>query len=117
MTDPTELPFVADCQKLPYTAAFGWLQAGWKDLCRVPRITLIYGLLIFIVSWGVSVFAWWLGKFALLAALLSGFIYIAPMLAVGLHSVSKDIEDGQKASFRRSTRYMVKAIGDGGIEY
>jgi len=115
MTDPTELPFVADCQKLPYTAAFGWLQAGWKDLCRVPRITLIYGLLIFIVSWGVSVFAWWLGKFALLAALLSGFIYIAPMLAVGLHSVSKDIEDGQKASFRRSTRYMVKAIGDGGV--
>lgn len=114
-TDPNELPFVADCKTLPYNAAFTWLRAGWKDLCRVPRITLIYGVLIFIVSWGVSLFAWWLGKFALLATLLSGFIYIAPMLAVGLHSVSKDIEEGRKASFRRSTRYMIKAIGDGGV--
>lgn len=114
-TEPNELPFVADCQTLPYNAAFGWLRAGWKDLRRQPRITLMYGLLIFIVSWGVAMFAWWLGKFALLATLLSGFIYIAPMLAVGLHSVSKDIEDGQKTSFRRSTRYVVKAFGDGGV--
>lgn len=114
-TDPKELPFVADCRTLPYSAAFTWLRAGWQDLCRQPRITFIYGLLIFIVSWGVSVFAWWLGKFALLATLLSGFIYIAPMLAVGLHSVSKDIEEGRKPSFRRSTRYMIKAIGDGGV--
>jgi uncharacterized membrane protein len=114
-TEPNELPFVADCRTLPYSAAFGWLRAGWKDLCKVPRITLIYGLVIFIVSWGVSLFAWWLGQFALLATLLSGFIYIAPMLAVGLHSVSKDMEDGRTASFRRSTRYMMKAIGDGGV--
>jgi len=113
--DPKELPFVADCQTLPYNAALGWLQAGWRDLCRVPRITMVYGLLIFIVSWGVTLFAWWLGRFALLATLLSGFIYIAPMLAVGLHSVSKEIENGKTTSFRRSTRYMVKAIGDGGV--
>lgn len=35
---------------------------------------------------------WQLGRFALLAALLSGFIFIAPLIAVGLFRVSRALE-------------------------
>ena len=82
---------------------------------RPPRLALAYGPIIFAVSWGVSLMAWWLGRFALLAALLSGFIYIAPMLAVGLHSVSKDLESGRPASFRRSSAHMLRVLGHGAV--
>lgn len=109
--DKTELPFAAECRALPWNAAFSWLAAGWRDFQRVPRIALSYGLMIFVVSWGVSVFAWWLGKFALLASLLSGFIFIAPLLAIGLHSVSKDLDKGRKPSFRRSFAHMLRDSG------
>jgi len=108
-------PFVADSNELPWNAAFGWLAAGWRDVMRTPRLTLAYGAIIFAVSWGVSLMAWWLGRFALLAALLSGFIYIAPMLAVGLHSVGKDLESGRPVSFRRSAAHMLRVLGHGGV--
>lgn len=109
--DKSELPFAAECHVLPWNAAFAWLAAGWRDFLRVPRIALSYGLIIFAVSWGVSLFAWWLGKFALLASLLSGFIFIAPLLAIGLHSVSKDLDNTRKSSFRRSFAHMVRDSG------
>ena len=109
------LPFVADSNALPWNAAFGWLAAGWRDVMRTPRLTLAYGSIIFGVSWGVSLMAWWLGRFALLAALLSGFIYIAPMLAVGLHSVGKDLEAGRPVSFRRSAAHMLRVLGHGAV--
>ena len=109
--DKSELPFAAECRALPWNAAISWLAAGWRDFTRVPRIALSYGLIIFVVSWGVSLFAWWLGKFALLASLLSGFIFIAPLLAISLHSVSKDLDNGRKPSFRRSFAHMLKDSG------
>lgn len=109
--DNAELPFAAECNALPWNAAFGWLSAGWKDFKRVPRIALSYGLIIFAVSWGVSLMAWWLGKFALLATFLSGFIFIAPLLAIGLHAVSKDLYAARKPSFRRSLAHMLKDFG------
>lgn len=109
--DKTELPFAAECRELPWQAAFAWLAAGWRDFRRVPRIALSYGIIIFAVSWGVSLFAWWLGKFALLASFLSGFIFIAPLLAIGLHSVSKDLDKGRKPSFRRSFAHMLRDFG------
>ena len=113
--DRSELPFVAECNEVPWNAPFAWLSAGWQDLKRTRRLTLTYGLIIFAVSWAVSLFAWWLGRFALLAALLTGFIYIAPMLAIGLHSVSKDLESGRRVSFRRSSKHMARVLGQGAV--
>lgn len=111
----SELPFVAECNDLRWNSAFTWLRLGWQDIKEATRVALSYGLIILLVSWAVSAFAWWLGKFALLATLLSGFIFIAPMLAVGLHSVSKDLENNRKVSFRRSFTQMVRAFGHGAV--
>lgn len=110
-----ELPFVAECRSLRWNAAFGWLAAGARDLRRTPRLTLAHGLAIFVVSWGVSALAWWLGRFALLAAFLSGFIFIAPMLAIGSHAVARDLERGRRPSFRRSLRQQARVLGQAAV--
>jgi uncharacterized membrane protein len=116
MDDPRAgLPFVADCRTLPWRAPFAWLAAGARDLRRTPRLTLASGLVVFAVSWGVSLFAWWLGRFALLATFLSGFIYIAPMLAIGLHAVARDLERGREPSLRRSLRQQARVLGQGAV--
>ncbi len=112
---PENLPFVAECNTLPWNAAFTWLALGWQDVKAAKRISFYYGLIIVAVSWAVSAFAWWLGKFALLSTLLSGFIFIAPMLAIGLHSVSKDMEEQKPVNFRRSFKHMLRAFGSGGV--
>ncbi len=106
-----DLPFVAECRELRWNAAFAWLAAGARDLRRTPRLTLAYGLAVFVVSWGVSGLAWWLGRFALLATFLSGFIFIAPMLAIGLHAVARDLERGRVPSLRRSLRLQARVTG------
>lgn len=110
-----DLPFVAECRPLRWNAAFGWLAAGARDLRRTPRLTLAYGLAILLVSWGVSALAWSLGRFALLATFLSGFIFIAPMLAIGLHAVARDLEHGRAPSLRRSLRQQARVLGHAAV--
>ena len=116
-TEPSRppLPFVAECRELRWNAPFAWLAAGARDLRDTPALTIAYGAAIFVVSWGVSLLAWTLGRFALLAALLSGFVYIAPLLAIGLHGVARDLERGRKPSLRRSLRQQWRALGDCGV--
>jgi uncharacterized membrane protein len=114
-TPREELPFVAECGDLAWRAPFAWLAAGARDLRRTPRVTLAYGAAIFVVSWGVSLLAWALGKFALLATLLSGFIFIAPMLAIGLHAVARDLERGREPSLRRSLRQQARVLGQAAV--
>lgn len=110
-----ELPFVAECRDLHWRSPFAWLAAGARDLRRTPRLSLAYGLAIFVVSWGVSLLAWALGRFALLATLLSGFIFIAPMLAIGLHAVARDLERGRRPSLRRSLRLQSRVLGQAAV--
>lgn len=114
--DPRDaLPFVAPCRVLHWRAPLRWLSAGARDIARTPRLTLSFGVIIFLVSWAVSALAWSLGRFALLAALLSGFIYIAPMLAIGLHAVARDLQQGRVPSFRRSWRQQLRVMGQGAV--
>ena len=37
-------PFVAYAvREVPFDAPYGWLAAGWRDMWRVPRVSLAYG--------------------------------------------------------------------------
>ena len=39
-------PFVAPgyaLRKVPFDAPYSWLAAGWRDMRRVPRVSLAYG--------------------------------------------------------------------------
>ena len=46
------------CRKLSTGAGFGWLRAGWEDLGKARKVSLVYGLFVFLVSIFVAWLAW-----------------------------------------------------------
>ncbi|MCB1560390.1 MAG: DUF2189 domain-containing protein [Xanthomonadales bacterium] len=107
--------FVVPCARLPYRAPLRWLALGWADLRRSPGLSAGFGLTIVLVSLLISTFAWWLGRFALLAALLSGFVFIAPLIGVGLYSVSRRLEQGHRPHWRASHRLARRVMGQAAV--
>ncbi len=97
-------PFVAPARDLDPRAPLQWLRAGWKDFRQAPILSLTWGfacVLIFaLVAWG----AWVLGRWVLLISVLSGFIFIAPLMAFALYSVSRQIFLGQAPSLAQTLK-------------
>jgi len=105
-------PFAAPCRRLETGAPLRWLAAGWQDYRASPAVSLTYGLIVFVVSLAVSLLAWKLGSYVLVISMLSGFIFVAPLLATGMYSVSRQIDRGAPVSFARSVRRMQFALRD-----
>ncbi|MSQ59494.1 MAG: DUF2189 domain-containing protein [Betaproteobacteria bacterium] len=111
----TQRPFVVPCAQLAMDAPLRWLQLAWHDLKRAPRLSMILGIVIMLVSVAVSALAWSLGRFALLAALLSGFVFVAPLIAVGLYCVSRDLAAGRTPALRQSFVLVRRVAGQAGV--
>lgn len=85
-----------DIAKVDWKAPFQWLAGGWRDLWKAPLPCLTYGLLLALVSFAIS--------YALVSsdaefwvlALTCGFVFVAPMIAMGLYEAGRQIELGQK---------------------
>jgi uncharacterized membrane protein len=105
-------PFVAPCRDIEPLAPLRWLRAGWADFRRGLRLSLVYGFFAFIVSLAVTALAWVLGSYVLVLAMLSGFIFVAPLLSSGLYSVSRQLERGEKPSLARSLKRTRLALRD-----
>lgn len=110
--DDNNRPFAAPCRRLDVGAPLRWLAAGWRDYRASLRVSLTYGLIVFTVSLGVSLLAWKLGSYVLVISMLSGFIFVAPLLATGMYSVSRQIGRGKPVSFARSIKRMRLALRD-----
>lgn len=108
-------PFVVPCRTLGFDAPWRWLRLGWHDLRRARGLTAIFGLVVVLVSIAVSALAWQLGRFALLAALLSGFVFIAPLIAVGLYNVSRSLESGRPPRLRDSVTLVRSVTGQAAV--
>jgi uncharacterized membrane protein len=113
--DARARPFAVPCKVLEMRAPLRWLALGWRDLHRAPGLSLLFGAVILLVSLGVSAMAWWLGRFALLAALLSGFVFVAPLIAVGLYCVSRELGQGQRPSLAHSFVLARRVAGQAGV--
>lgn len=111
----TTRPFVVPCATLSWSAPLRWLRLGWCDFRRAPGLSLLFGGVILIVSVGISLLAWGLGRFALLALLLSGFVFVAPLIAVGLYCVSRELEAGRVPSLRHSFVLARRVVGQAGV--
>jgi uncharacterized membrane protein len=103
-SDPAALPFVAPCRRLAWTAPFAWLRLGWRDLRAAPAQSLFYGVLLTALSMLIAAATWKMGMLALYLGLASGFVFIGPFLAVGLYSISYQIEIGRRPSLAFSLR-------------
>ena len=113
--DAAEASFVVPCRQLDARAPFRWLALGWQDLRRAPALSAVFGLATVIVSLLVSWLAWTLGRFALLAVLLSGFVFVAPLLGVAMYSVSRSLQDGETPRLAISLRLARRVLGQAGV--
>lgn len=85
-----------DVATVSMKAPFCWLAGGWSDLWKAPGPCLAYGLIMALISFGlcyalvVSDAEFWV------LALTVGFVFVAPMLAMGLYEAGRQIERGEK---------------------
>jgi len=103
---------IVPCRSLKAGAAFGWLRAGWVDFKSAKAISLVYGLFVFLVSIFVAYLAWKLGGFVLLFSALSGFVFVAPMLAFGLYSVSRQLCEGKTPDLAHTIKAIKRPLGN-----
>jgi uncharacterized membrane protein len=108
----TVLPFVAPCHRLRINAPLQWISKGWSDLRRAPRQSLGYGIAIALLSWLVTGIGMKLGSYWAVLVLLSGFVFIAPVLALGLYSISRQLERGEQPSLARCFVTKRKSLGN-----
>ncbi len=90
------LPFVAPCRTLTPGAPLQWLALGWQDFRRAPGVSLLYGGVLVALCYAMAFLTWRLGGYVLIFGLVSGFVFIAPVLALGLYSISCQLQRGLK---------------------
>ncbi len=106
------LPFVAPCRRLDPRAPFGWLRKGWHDVVHGWRPTLSYGITLVALSYLVTWLAYRLGSYVLVFAALTGFVFIAPVAAIGLYEVSRQVAAGRKPLMVVTIRGVRRAFGN-----
>lgn len=106
-----EMPFVAPCRRLHARAPLAWIRQGWRDFRHAPRQSLGYGIVITALSWLVTGIGLTYGSYWAALILLSGFVFVAPVLALGLYSISRQLERGQPPSLSRCLSDLSHSIG------
>jgi len=101
---------------LPAATAKSWLKAGWNDFRLVNmEASLLYGILVFAISWVLIVGIFALNADYLLLPLLSAFMVLGPALAIGLYEKSRNIEANESTGIGRML--LVKARSRGQIAF
>jgi uncharacterized membrane protein len=98
------LPFIAPCRKLSLFAPFHWIRLGVADLIQAPQQSMVYGLAVAVLIGGVSLVAWFRGSQWIMFGMLGGFVFLAPLVCVGLYAISAQLERGQEPVLSRSLR-------------
>jgi uncharacterized membrane protein len=106
------LPFVAPCHTLAATAPLDWVRHGWRDLCAAPRQSLAYGAVVIIASLAVAGVALRYGGYFELLVLISGFVLVAPLLAIGTYAISRRLEQGEPPSLADGLAEAREALGN-----
>jgi uncharacterized membrane protein len=106
------LPFVAPCRDLPVTAPLSWLRAGWQDLRAIGPPSLAYGAALTLLSYAIAALAWRFGTLGLYLGLASGFVFLGPLLAIGLYALSQQRAAGHPPDLAASLRAALRPSRD-----
>ena len=85
-------------REVPFDAPHSWLAAGWRDMWRVPSVSLTYGAIFAVAGLLLAVGLTQIGLQSLILVLAGGFILVGPMLAAGLYEASRRLEKGEPVS-------------------
>lgn len=105
------LPFMAPCRNIEVNAPARWLARGWADFRRAPGASLAYGAVIVALSWLVTGIGLRFGSYWAALVLLSGFVFVAPLLALGLYAISRQIARGAVPSLATGLDSMRRSLG------
>lgn len=83
------------------SASLDWLAGGWRDLWKAPATFLTYGLAMALLCGMVSLALVASGMALWAVILAAGFVFIAPVLAMGIYEGGRLIETGQKPTLSR----------------
>ena len=105
-------PFVAPCRDLDPKAPVDWLKNGWQDFRSAPGLSVAWGLFAWFLSTIITWVSWELGGWILLLSVVSGYIFVAPLLAFALYSVSREICLGNKPDLVRTLKAARKPFAN-----
>lgn len=105
-------PFVAPCRQLAPTAPLRWLKQGFQDFRQAPVLSMVYGALFMLASWLIALWSWQVGSFTMLIVLFAAFVFLGPALAMGLYSVSCQLDRGMKPRIGFCLKQGRKRLGN-----
>jgi len=105
-------PFVAPARDLDPLAPWHWLRLGWSDFRQTLSLSLAWGFACVLIFAAVALGAWVLGRWVLLISVLSGFIFIAPLMAFAFYSVSRQIHLGLQPTLAQTLRAARKPFSN-----
>src|SRR5580698_9361510 len=88
-------PLNLEILRVPFYQPFVWLYRGWRDMRSA--VSLGYGALIVALGWTLLVFCGIHPYFV--AAAISGFLLVGPLMSAGLCEMSRRYSLGQPANF------------------
>lgn len=94
----TQLPNV---REVSFSSPLRWLGEGWSDLRKIPSQALTYGALLALISAGLTIGLLFSGAASWIMVLAGGFLFIAPMMAMGLYEAGFQLEQGNKPTLRQ----------------
>jgi uncharacterized membrane protein len=106
------LPFAAPCKKLELSAPMKWLRLGWQDIKRAPIPSLSYGVLLVVLSYVLTYLALAFGNLVVLLSMLSGFIFIGPVIAIGFYDISQQLQQDQEPTLGHALHTSMRHIGN-----
>jgi uncharacterized membrane protein len=105
-------PLLAPSRKVGIEAPYRWLAKGWNDFKRVPAMSLGYGIFMMLISMLITYTAYKAHSIVLAIALISGFFFMGPAIAIGLYSMSRQLNNGITPKLMRCLREGRKNIGN-----
>jgi uncharacterized membrane protein len=102
--------FISPSRTLETTAPLRWLKKGWQDFRRAPGHSLSYGIIMTFASVFISYWSYKVGSVTMVIVMLSGFIFIGPALAMGLYSISCQLEKNKRVNLLSCIKQGKKRI-------
>jgi uncharacterized membrane protein len=90
-------------RSVPLTQPFTWIKLGWEDLSENPGASLAYGLLVSML--GAIILGLERHPY-FLAASISGFLLVGPIMTAGLCELSRKHSLGEAANFDSSLHVL-----------
>ena len=94
--EPEMEPLFYPANRLGFDAPWRWLRLGWQDLRRARTQSLTYGAGLVLFGYLITWLASGEGHTMALFTLSVAFILSGPVLAFGLYSISRQLEQGRE---------------------